>query len=101
MLLETADVASTYGNYPNPFHPETSNTTIEFNLATPSTYTLVIYDIFGKRVKTFASNGPQSGLQQLSWNGKNDAGTVVLSGVYFAQLSTGGNQYSLKIAVVY
>ncbi len=101
MLFETADVASTYGNYPNPFHPEISNTTIEFNLATPSTYSLVIYDILGKRVKTFQSGGLQSGLQQLSWNGKNDAGISVLSGIYYAQLNTGGNQYFLKIAVVY
>jgi hypothetical protein len=101
MIFLAPDVASTYGNYPNPFHPETGNTTIEFNLATPSIYSLVIYDILGKRVKTFQSNGLQSGLQQLSWNGKNDAGVSVLSGIYYAQLNTGGNQYFLKIAVVY
>jgi hypothetical protein len=98
MLFETSDVASTYGNYPNPFHPETGNTTIEFNLANPTAYSLVIYDILGKRVKTFQSNGPQTGLQQLSWDGKNDAGVMVLSGIYFGQLNAGGT-YTLKIAV--
>jgi hypothetical protein len=98
MLFETSDVASTYGNYPNPFHPETGSTTIEFNLSNPTAYSLVIYDILGKRVKTFQSNGPQTGLQQLLWDGKNDAGVMVLSGIYFAQLNAGGT-YFLKIAV--
>jgi flagellar hook assembly protein FlgD len=98
MLFETSDVASTYGNYPNPFHPETGSTTIEFNLANPTAYSLVIYDILGKRVKTFQSNGPQTGLQQLSWDGKNDAGVMVLSGIYFGELNAGGT-YTLKIAV--
>jgi hypothetical protein len=100
ILIGTGDVASSYGNYPNPFHPETGNTTIEFNLSSPQSYSLMIFDILGKKVRAFESNGPQSGLQQLSWDGKNDAGAYVLSGVYYGQLNVNGSKYLTKIAVV-
>ncbi|HTC22560.1 MAG TPA: T9SS type A sorting domain-containing protein, partial [bacterium] len=100
MLIGAGDIASSYGNYPNPFHPETGNTTIEFNLSSPMSYTLMIYDILGRKVRAFESAGPQSGLQQLSWDGRNDAGVYVLSGVYYAQLEVNGSKYLTKIAVV-
>ncbi len=60
----------------------------------------MIYDVLGNKVRAFESAGPQLGLQRLLWDGKNDAGAYVLSGVYYAQLDVNGNKYLTKIAVV-
>jgi hypothetical protein len=104
MVFLSPDLASTYGNYPNPFSPGPGggSTTIEFDLQSPANYKLVIYDVLGQRVKTFQSPGPQVNLQRLTWDGKNDMGNYVLNGIYYSQLTVdGGPQVPLlKIAVV-
>jgi hypothetical protein len=101
LMLEPADVAKTFGNYPNPFRPGVENTTLEFYLPAPSTVSLVLYDVLGNKVLTLL-NGQNlpSGLQRHSWNGRNGSGAQVLSGVYYAQLTVNGANYLLKVAVV-
>jgi hypothetical protein len=73
-------------NYPNPFNPSTK---IEFTLAKSGFVTLQIYDILGRKVRTLVSEELSSGYKSVIWDGKNDDGEAVASGVYFYQLKVG------------
>jgi uncharacterized delta-60 repeat protein len=73
-------------NYPNPFNPSTK---IEFNLVKSGFVTLQIYDILGRKVRTLVSEELSSGYKSVIWDGKNEEGDAVASGVYFYQLKVG------------
>jgi len=73
-------------NYPNPFNPTTK---IEFTLAKSGFVTLQIYDVLGRRVRTLVSEELSSGYKSVIWDGKNEDGKDVASGVYFYQLKVG------------
>ncbi len=73
-------------NYPNPFNPTTK---IEFTLAKSGFVTLQIYDVRGRKVRTLVSEELSSGYKSVLWDGKNEAGKDVASGVYFYQLKVG------------
>ncbi len=69
-----------YQNYPNPFNPTTC---IEFKIARPGEVTLDIYNILGQKVKTLVRDYYPAGQHRVFWDGKNDFGQLVSSGVYF------------------
>ncbi len=69
-------------NYPNPFNP---TTTIEFSLNKPGKVTLTVYNVLGEKVKTLYE-GSSPAEHSIEWNGRNDAGKMVPSGVYFYKL---------------
>ncbi|RMF59074.1 MAG: T9SS C-terminal target domain-containing protein [Calditrichaeota bacterium] len=71
-------------NYPNPFNP---GTTIAFYLPAPSEVTLTVYDITGQKVRTLFQGQASPGEHQIYWDGKNEAGETVSSGVYVYQLN--------------
>ena len=78
-------------NYPNPFNPETW---IPYQLATPASVTISIYTADGPLVRTLALGNQAAGLYQnrsraAYWDGKNEVGESVASGVYFYTLSAG------------
>ncbi|MBC8414871.1 MAG: T9SS type A sorting domain-containing protein [Candidatus Cloacimonetes bacterium] len=70
-------------NYPNPFNPETK---IVFNLPESGQVKLEIYNIKGQKVKTLLDCYMSPGRSEMIWNGKDDNGKRVSSGVYFYQL---------------
>jgi hypothetical protein len=71
-------------NYPNPFNP---STVIDYALPTASQVELTVFNVLGQRVAVLV-NGPQSaGSHTAFWDGRNDAGTLVASGVYLYRLS--------------
>jgi len=72
-------------NYPNPFNPSTN---IAFELDKTTPVTLEVYNIKGQRVKTFPSNVYTSGKHTITWNGTDDSGHPVTSGVYFYRMQT-------------
>jgi hypothetical protein len=88
-------------SYPNPFNP---TTTIVMKLGSSSFNTkksLDIYNILGKKVKTFdLSEYDYSGEIRVVWNGLNDNGGVVSSGIYIAVLKTGTQIKSLKLTLI-
>ncbi len=101
MVFTDGELAKTYGNYPNPFHAGSEPTTIEFNLQTASTVSLEIYDVMGNRVRSLLKNAAlPAGIQRVPWDGENGMGSLVLNGIYFAQLDVNGAKLLLKIAVV-
>jgi hypothetical protein len=78
-------------NYPNPFNPETW---IPYQLAEDSLVTVNIYDTNGQLVRRFALGKQGAGIytsrdQALYWDGRNETGERVSSGIYFYQLRTG------------
>jgi len=77
-------------NYPNPFNPATN---IRFTLPVADNVNIVIFDVLGRQVATLANNQPfGASTHVVTWNGLNDAGYQVGSGVYFYQIAT--SQYS-------
>jgi hypothetical protein len=73
-------------NYPNPFNP---TTTIDFTVKELAPVSVKIYNVRGQLVRTLANDRFEPGVtHQLEWNGRNNAGQSVSSGVYFYKLVT-------------
>ena len=72
-------------NYPNPFNPETL---IEYNLPCASNVEITVFNLQGQRIKTLLKSWQQAGSFELKWDGKNEKGESVVSGVYIYQLKT-------------
>ncbi|MGH7598664.1 MAG: laminin B domain-containing protein [bacterium] len=75
-------------NYPNPFNP---GTTIKFDLPEASKATLKIYSEIGQLVATLVDGEMNVGRYAISWEGRNQSGAAVASGVYFYQLVVQGS----------
>jgi len=91
-LLPT--VTELTGNYPNPFNPSTN---IKFSLKADSKVQLHIYNIKGQKVKTLINEDMEAGYHTVVWNGRDDNGKSVSSGVYFSNFGAagqGGNDYT-------
>ena len=86
-----------YQNYPNPFNPTTS---IGFYLAARASVTLAIYDVRGARVRLLTADARPEGRHVVQWDGKNDAGVRVGSGVYYYRLEAGKETFTKKLVVV-
>jgi hypothetical protein len=74
-------------NYPNPFNPAT---TIRFTLDRDAETSLKVYDVHGRLVRTLLDSYVAAGEREVAWNGKDDAGKGVASGVYFLRLEAAG-----------
>jgi formate-dependent nitrite reductase cytochrome c552 subunit len=70
-------------NYPNPFNPTTN---IEFSIPNSARIQLNVYNILGELVKTLTNGDIVSGNYRVTWNGTNNNGTSVASGIYFYRL---------------
>ncbi len=85
------------GNYPNPFNP---STTICFTLAQTEHVNLDICNITGQKVRQLTSEIMSSGEHTIEWDGKDDAGSRVASGVYFYRLETESMVQSKKMILL-
>ena len=83
--------------YPNPFNPET---TIRYELAARSHVTLRVYDVSGAVVRTLVDESKGAGSYALQWNGKDDHGSSVASGVYFYRITAGSFSDVRKMTLV-
>ena len=75
-----------YGNYPNPFNPET---TIRYSVKDASPVTIGIYNLKGQLVKTLVSDTKAAGNYNVVWNGTDNNGSAVSSGVYYYKMYAG------------
>jgi hypothetical protein len=82
-------------NFPNPFNPET---VIRYALPKASTVTLEIYNMLGQKVRTLIDHAPQAAdFYTVSWNGRDDRGEAVATGVYIYRFSADGYATSRKM----
>ena len=84
-------------NYPNPFNPETN---ISFSVPKVSEISLVVYNSLGQKVKTLVSGKMISGYHSVVWNGKNEFGNSVPSGIYYYRLEAGSNSITKRMVLL-
>jgi hypothetical protein len=95
-----------YQNYPNPFNP---STTIPFHISckfqvssfkTPIHTTLIVYNILGQKVRTLVDEDKLPGEHKVIWDGKDDDGNEISSGVYFYQLRIADQIKTRKMIII-
>ena len=79
-------------NYPNPFN---SSTRIRFYLKESAEAQLTVFDINGRQVRSLINRSENSGWHEVDWDGINDLGNTVASGIYICQLKTGSFKKSI------
>jgi hypothetical protein len=80
-------------NFPNPFNPET---TIKYNVAQGGSVSLRIYNVVGQVVRTLVAEQQSAGRYTVRWNGTDDRGVSVSSGIYFYQITAGSEFQDVK-----
>jgi hypothetical protein len=73
-------------NYPNPFNP---TTVIQYALPKTSEVKIQIYNILGQKVRNLVDESQKPGYKMIHWDGKDDSGKEVSSGVYFYRIEAG------------
>ena len=91
----TPSVFTLAQNYPNPFNPSTS---INFTLDRNADINLSIYNMLGQKVRTLAEGSKNAGSHTLQWNGLDDAGQSVSTGIYLYKLTSGSKSITKKMA---
>jgi len=81
-------------------NPFTRETTLSLAVGTDSRVTLAIYDVSGRVVRRLVDGAVPEGAHPVSWDGSDDAGRRVPSGVYFARASSGESDATLKIVLL-
>lgn len=76
-------------NYPNPFNP---NTSIKFSIPVDTKVRLTVYNILGQAVNVLVDEELTSGHYSVDWNGTDNTGNIVSSGIYFYEMKASGNK---------
>jgi hypothetical protein len=84
-------------NFPNPFNPTTS---IEFTVPSRQQVTLEVLNVLGQRVRMLEDGWLDAGLHRVTFDGHNDAGTFLASGIYFYKLSLTDRTQSRKMILL-
>ncbi len=84
-------------NYPNPFNP---TTTINFSIPKTGIVNVAVYNSIGQLVKVLTNQNYVPGTYQLTWNGMNESGTQVASGVYFYKLTSKSYVRTMKMMLL-
>jgi hypothetical protein len=90
-------VFTLHQNYPNPFNPET---TISFDVPRSSFVSLKIYNILGQEVKTLVNGHKDAAKNTVKWDGTNNNGIKVNSGIYIYRLNAEGVTFTRKMVLV-
>ncbi|KAA3600444.1 MAG: T9SS C-terminal target domain-containing protein [Calditrichaeota bacterium] len=88
------DLFVLHQNYPNPFNPKTN---IRFDLPENSQVKLKIYNLLGQEVRTLINEEMSAGFKSVIWNGKNNSGNFISSGIYVYQIITDKHIKSKKM----
>ena len=84
-------------NSPNPFNPSTS---LSYSVERDGQVQLDLFDILGRHVRTLVATDQTAGIHQSTWDGTDETGRSVSSGIYLAQLRTGGHSTVRKMVLV-
>ena len=86
-----------YQNYPNPFNPSTR---IDFAVATEELVAIEIFDVRGARVRDLLHETRSPGVYDVTWDGRDDSGRRIASGVYFYRLRIGSFTATKKMLML-
>jgi hypothetical protein len=86
-----------YQNYPNPFN---NGTTIKYKLNKKSEISLIVYDVLGNKVRKLVDSKENAGSYQVIWDGMNDNGSQVKSGLYIYKLITNNSFQDSKFMIL-
>lgn len=95
--IEPPRVFSLSQNTPNPFNP---TTTIRYELPEPGQVVLKVYNLLGQEVRTLVDTYQEAGFHTVIWDGRNEAGRSISSGVYFYRLTAGQFSGTKKMLMV-
>jgi len=95
--VQTPVTVNLMGNYPNPFNP---NTTIQFSMDKAAPATLEIFNQKGQLIKSFAYSTAEKGVNDVQWNGTDESGRSVPSGVYYFRLKSGSYSSTKKMVMM-
>ena len=84
-------------NYPNPFNP---TTTIGYAIPGQGVVSIDVYDILGQRIKTLVHKSMPAGYYEVNWDGRDQYGRVVSSGIYFYTLNTGSSMIVKRMLLI-
>lgn len=84
-------------NFPNPFNP---TTTIKYQLPVIGTVRLVVYNALGQQVRTLVNGRVAAGYHDVTWNGRNDKGDPVGSGIYIYRFESGSFRQVRKMLLI-
>lgn len=93
----TSSALALHPNHPNPFNP---STTIRFDIAARGRATLRVYDVRGALVRTLLDETRDAGPGSASWNGRDDLGRGVSSGLYFYRIESNGESRTRKMVLL-
>lgn len=91
------DQFALHQNYPNPFNPSTM---IEFELNNSGPVSLAVYNLLGQKVRVLVSGNRSAGTHRVLWDGDDEHGNLVASGVYFYRLEFGGTSKTEKMVLI-
>jgi hypothetical protein len=83
--------------YPNPFNP---GTTIRYALPGAAEVNIGIYNMLGQRIRTLENSYREPGSYSVHWDGKDEIGNSLTSGVYLCQIQAGAYRQSIKLAIL-
>ena len=91
------DVTFALSNFPNPFNP---TTTIAFSIQNDSNVEISVFNIKGQKIKTLVNSSFTKGSHSIIWNGDNNLGKPVSSGVYMYKLVVDGDTEAVKKCIL-
>ena len=97
---EQPEIPATFslkGNYPNPFN---EGKVIEYSLKRRSDVTIEIFDLLGRTVRRLEAGSVAAGDHRVEWDGRDESGKTLASGIYLYRLSTEGMSQSRKMVMV-
>lgn len=86
-----------FPNYPNPFNP---TTTIKYELTAAATVELAVYDVLGRKIQTLVKGRRERGTHLERWNGADERGRPLPSGVFFLRLKAGNETIIRKLTLL-
>jgi hypothetical protein len=97
LLSQIPEKFSLSQNYPNPFNPVTK---MDFSITRTGKVYIVVYNLLGQKVKTLVNETMEYGYHSVIWNGIDELGQPVSSGVYFSELRAEGFRKSKKMLLI-
>ncbi len=96
-ITETPLIYNLEQNFPNPFNPATR---IDYSIAERSHVYIAAYDVAGRRVSIIVDAEQEPARYSVTWNGTDDGGRTLSSGIYFIRYTAGGYTFTRKAVLL-